>query len=113
MKKTWDIWELEAISFLKNKGYVIIDTNFKFWKIWEVDIVCKFEHLTVFVEVKARKNCLFWHPEESLSPAKKIKILKTIQYYCLLRKISLEHIRFDFISIYNGQVSHYENVELF
>lgn len=113
MKKTWDFWELQAISFLKDKGYLIVDTNFKFWKIWEIDIICKNMGLTVFVEVKTRKSCLFWYPEESLGQSKKIKILKTIQYYCLLRKISLEDIRFDFISVYKGEISHYENVELF
>lgn len=113
MKKIWDVWELKAINFLKEKGYVIVDTNFKFWKIWEVDIIARHKNLFIFIEVKTRKNCLYWYPEESLTHNKKMKILKTIQYYCLLRKISLEYVRFDFISIFEDSIVHYENIELY
>ena len=112
MKKTWDIWELQAIEYLKQKGFIILDTNFKFWKIGEVDIVGSKDWLTVFFEVKKRYGNAFWYAAESLQYWKKMKILKTIEYYCFKRRISLEAIRFDFLAIQDGKIEHFESVAL-
>ncbi len=42
-KKTWDQGEIVAIKYLKNKWYEIKDTNFKFGRFWEIDIVAQKE----------------------------------------------------------------------
>lgn len=113
MKKSGDIWEIQAIEYLKSKGYTIVETNFRFWKVGEIDIVWKIGGIIVFFEVKKR----FWnsmgYAVEALNFWKKIKILKTIEYYCMMRKISLEQIRFDFLAIQDGKIEHFENVELY
>lgn len=112
MKKSWDLWEIIAIKYLKEKGYNLLDTNFKFSTIGEVDIITKFGDLYVFFEVKYRYNDKFWVWEESINYYKKQKIKKTINYYCLKNKIDLEYARFDVISILWDKINHYENVEL-
>lgn len=115
-KKTWDIGELIAINFLKKYNYQILDTNFKFGRFWEVDLIAKKDNLTIFVEVKYRNNTYFWEPEEAITKHKLRKCLRTVEYYCVRKHISLEKIRFDVITILKWEksykISHYRNVEL-
>lgn len=112
MKKIWDLGEIIAINYLKNKWYQILETNFKFGIIWEIDIVTKLRDLYVFVEVKYRKNDRFWTWEESINFSKRQKIKKTLNYYCLTKHIDLEKARFDVITILWEEINHYESVEL-
>lgn len=112
MKKSWDIGEIMAINYLKTKWYQILETNFKFGIIGEVDIVTKYWNLYIFVEVKYRKNDRFWTWEESINYGKKQKLRKTINYYCLTKKIDLEKARFDVITILWNEINHYESIEL-
>lgn len=112
MKKIWDIWELIAIKYLKEKWYKIIETNFKYSKIWEIDIISTLWDLTIFIEVKYRKNDKFWVWEESVNFSKKQKIKETIMFYSFKNNLDLENIRFDIISILWEKINHYENVEI-
>jgi len=112
MKKTWDLWEIIAINYLKKKWYQILETNFKFSVIWEIDIIALLNNLYVFVEVKYRKDDSYWVWGESINYYKKQKLKKTINYFCLKHKIDLENIRFDVICILWSKIDHFENVEL-
>jgi len=115
-KQTWDEWELIAIKYLQKHLYKILDTNFKFGRFWEIDIICEKESKIIFIEVKYRNNTYFWAPEESITKSKLYKLSKTIDYYCKRNNISFEDIRFDVISILKQEVSykisHYRNVEI-
>ncbi len=112
MKKTWDLGEIIAINYLKDKWYVILETNFKFSTVWEVDIVTRLWDLYVFFEVKYRYNDKYGVGEESVTNNKKFKIKKTINYYCLKNKIDLDYARFDVIAILWDKINHHENVEI-
>lgn len=115
-KKKWDEWELIAINYLKDKWHSIIDTNFKFSRFWEIDIISKYDDLTIFIEVKYRTNKIFWEAEESITKNKLFKIKKSIEYYCLTNNISLEKIRFDVITIFKWKETYklkwYKNIEI-
>lgn len=113
-KKIWDNWEEYAIKYLEKNWYEIIWTNFKFSIIWEIDIIAKFENEIIFVEVKYRNWNRNWTAEESITFSKRQKILKTIQYYCLINSISEEDIRFDIIAINNFEkkIYHYKRQSL-
>ena len=53
-----------AINLLKNKGFKIIEKNYKN-SCGEIDIICEFKNMLIFIEVKARKNLLYGKPEEA------------------------------------------------
>ncbi|NDK08863.1 YraN family protein [Candidatus Gracilibacteria bacterium] len=112
MKKSGDLGEIIAIKYLKEKGYTILETNFKFSTIGEIDIITKLGELYVFFEVKYRFNDKYGVGEESINRNKKFKIKKTINYYCLKNKIDLDYARFDVIAILGDKINHHENVEL-
>lgn len=115
-KKIWDTWEIIAIKYLQKNWYSIIDTNFKFWRFWEIDIIASLDDITVFFEVKYRQSIIYWIPEESLTKYKLSKCRKTVEYYCKKNKINFEKIRFDAITIIKNEttynVKHYRNIEI-
>lgn len=112
-KNTGDKGELLAIEYLQRKGYHIQDTNFKFGRFWEIDVIAKKDQTTIFIEVKYRASDAYGLPEESITRGKLQKLKKTIEYYCVTHGISLEKIQFDVITILKGntwyRLTHYKN----
>ncbi len=115
-KQVWDVWELIAIQYLQSHKYVIITTNYKFWRAGEIDVIAVKEGLTVFIEVKYRKTLSFWTPEESITQSKLRKFRKTIDFYCLKNLVDYEKIRFDVITIVketsSHKLTHYRNIAI-
>lgn len=115
-KQTWDIWEVIAIKYLQKKWYSILDTNFKFWRFWEVDIITKVDNITIFIEVKYRNNISYGIPEEAITWNKLRKFKKTVEYYVVKNKLDFEKIRFDVITILKWKssykIKHYKNIEI-
>ncbi|MDD3646488.1 MAG: YraN family protein [Candidatus Gracilibacteria bacterium] len=115
-KKTGDNGELIAIRYLQNHGYHIRETNFKFGRFGEIDIVSSLDNKIVFIEVKYRNSTYFGTPEEAIIKSKLRKCKKTVEYYCAVNRISLESIRFDVITILKQKssykVTHYKNIEI-
>lgn len=91
--------ENEAIDYLKNKGYQIIQTNFNFGKLGEIDIIAKDGKTLVFVEVKFRQNDKFGSPEFSITPSKIKNLRKAAEGYLYINKITNTDCRFDFVGI--------------
>lgn len=58
-----------AAGFLENKGYLIIERNFR-TRFGEIDIVCLDGQILVFVEVKTKIGHNFGEPEDMVSKSK-------------------------------------------
>lgn len=86
-----------AVTFLKNKGYNILATNWRTGKK-EVDIIAETLDCIVFVEVKTRSNFNFGYPEEAVTEAKKTLIKSAAEDY-FLQFSPKKTLRFDIISI--------------
>lgn len=99
-KDTGQDGEYIAAAYLEKEGYKILARNFH-TRQGELDIVCQFNEELVFVEVKTRHNDKYGLPEESMTEAKKRKILLAAQYY--LQQVSFSGPwRCDFIGIIMG-----------
>jgi putative endonuclease len=97
-----------AQDFLRNNGYQILDTNWRY-RHKEIDIIAIKDHEIVFVEVKARKNTVFGRPEEAVDYQKQQHLIAAAEAYVIDKDISL-NARFDVISILNNhQIRHYPN----
>ena len=66
--------EIIASEFLKNKGYKILEVNYKN-KVGEIDVIAKDKDYIVFVEVKARTSQKFGHSFEAIDEIKQQKRL--------------------------------------
>ncbi len=86
-----------AAAFLEEKGYTIIERN---WKSGhhDLDIVAKDGSTLVIVEVKTRRNRLYGNPEEAIDYRKRRSLLSAINHYTKSHRI-YSNVRFDIISI--------------
>lgn len=89
-----------AVIFLEKQGMKIIEKNWRFSRMGEIDIIAKDNNTLVFVEVKARSSTLFGDPLESVNQKKFDKIQKLAEIY--LNQNPSNHydgFRFDLIGI--------------
>lgn len=90
-----------AVSCLEEKGYEILERNYRFQKA-EVDIIAQQENILAVVEVKTRTTADFGNPEDFVKP-KKIKLLvKAVDEYVISNDLDVE-VRFDIIAILHNQ----------
>lgn len=100
-------YEKIAQNYLEKKGYTILNINFRFKNIGEIDIVAKDGDYIVFCEVKYRKNTTHGYPYEAVNAAKIKKIRLTAKYYLASMHYSDNtYVRFDVISILNNKIEH-------
>ena len=108
--KTGAKGEQIATDYLKNKGYTILERNWRSNRK-EIDIIAEYQNLIVFVEVKTRKSDYYGYPEESVTPIKQEHILQAAEDYILLHDVHKE-IRYDIISvIMNHQIQKVYHIE--
>ena len=86
-----------AIDFLREKGYTIRNTNWRYQKA-EVDIIAQKDTILAVVEVKTRSSTDFGNPQDFVNP-KKIKLLvSAIDEYVISKDLDVE-VRFDIIAV--------------
>jgi len=112
-KKLGNFGEDLATSFLKRKGYRIIDRNFR-TKFGEIDIICEKQGKIVFVEVRTKSNDTFGIPEESINARKKQKLALMADFYLTAKKLWEKPYSLDgvFIEEKNGEyeIRHLEDM---
>jgi putative endonuclease len=72
--------EEAARKFLKKRGYRIHETGFR-CRHGEIDIIAQKKDYLVFVEVRTKGNLEFGTPEESITRAKKEKLIASALTY--------------------------------
>lgn len=106
-----------ACSYLKNKGYTILENNFR-TRFGELDIVVQKENRLVFIEVKTRIGRLKGKPYESVNLRKLSHLKRAINYFLKTKDFHTYKLRLDVITIVLNddqsvdEMKHFENVEL-
>ncbi len=90
-----------ASLFLRQAGYEILDRNWS-CPLGELDIVARKDGVVVFTEVRARSSSAYGLPAETVTRAKRAKIIRTAMAYIKARGPRAESFRFDFIGIMPG-----------
>jgi putative endonuclease len=89
-----------AKEFLIEKGYKILDTNWR-WHNFELDIVALDGEMLVIVEVKTRSEKRLIEPEEAVNRRKIRRLTLAADSYA--RRMKETHpVRFDIIAIIVG-----------
>jgi putative endonuclease len=102
-----------AAQFLKEKGYKIIDRNFR-KGYGEIDIIATKDKTLVFVEVKTTKSKFLNTPFEHINYYKLRSLTKTAEFYKLLNPKLPDLMRIDAISVvldYSDNASSIEHIE--
>ncbi len=89
--------EKRAVAFLKNKGYKILKTNYRYIKN-EVDIIAQFQNQLIAIEVKTRSTRDFGDPQDFVKPSQIKSIVTAVNAYMEQKDIDLE-VRFDIIAV--------------
>jgi putative endonuclease len=95
--------EAAACGWLREHGYRILQTNWRFHR-YELDIVATNDRELVVVEVKTRAEDYLVPPEKSVGQTKIRRIAAAADAYVQMYKVEFP-VRFDVISLtQNGQV---------
>jgi len=86
-----------AARFLKEKGYQILETNWRFDRN-ELDMIAKEGNTLVAVEVKTRHSTLLGDPEMAVTREKQRRIIRSANAYVRFKRWNIP-VRFDIISI--------------
>jgi len=104
-----------AVNWLKDKGFEVLETNWRF-KNLEADIIAIKQDCLIIVEVKTRQSNYFGEPETFVNKQKQKNLIKTANEYIERNQLNVE-VRFDIISIIVGkqkhQINHIEDAFLY
>lgn len=106
------VGEAVAAKYLKNKGYKILEKNFR--KVYgEIDIIAQKGENIAFVEVKTRKSDAFGTPAEFVTVKKQKRIIKAAYTYIQKKDLDAE-FTFDIVEVYYDgrrveKINHIEN----
>lgn len=112
--KTGCLGEVIAKRYLQNKGYHIVEGNYR-TKYAEIDLITRSKGVLVFVEVRTRKDERLGSPEDSINRSKIRKLIRNAQAY-VARKRYAKAYRIDAICIVLGEngkanrIDHHENI---
>ena len=79
--------EDRAISFLEDRGFLVIERNF-YSRFGEIDLIASRDGVLHFVEVKSGE----YDPIYQITPRKLSKILKTVQIYLSKKRIYCDYV---------------------
>lgn len=114
-KITGKYGEEQACRFLENLGYKILEKNYRYSRLAEIDIIAKDHDTIVFAEVKTRTTLTCGHPFEAVNRNKLLNIFKAGLAYLKSSKEHYKRYRIDIISVLgteNPKIEHLKDVSL-
>jgi putative endonuclease len=103
--------ERVAEQYLKNKGYKLIERNYR-CALGELDLIVLDRRVVVFVEVKTRTGHGYGSPLEAVEFRKQRKMIQAAQYFLSEKKLHQRDARFDVVGIsWPGRAPVVEHIE--
>lgn len=104
-----------ACDYLIKQGCKIVETNYKYSRYGEIDIIALDKGELCFVEVKTRTSNRFGGPLEAITKDKLLKIYSCIKNYTSKTELKYKRARIDVIAIELGgkeaKIQHLKNIE--
>lgn len=93
-----------AETYLRGRGYRIVERNFK-TKIGELDVIARDGAVLCFVEVRSRTSALFGDAIETVDHIKRTRVSRMAQLYIAWRQPVFDTARFDVLGITGDRVT--------
>lgn len=103
-----NIAEQQAVIFLRENAYEIIEQNF-YSRFGEIDIIAMKDEVLCFVEVKSAQD--YETAVQNLTPSKISKIIKTANVYMKKNALDLE-FKIDAVIVTSEEIELIENITL-
>ena len=105
--------EDQAVKYLKNKGFIILEKNYR-CKLGEMDLITLDGEYLVFVEIKTRRSYAYGMPGEAVGKGKQLKYIQMAALYIKEKGLNGRPIRFDIIEVMSyeqdrGTINHIPN----
>jgi putative endonuclease len=110
-RDTGRLGEKIARNFLSGRGYRILETNYRCPR-GEIDIIARHQDYLVFIEVRTKRSLKFGSPEESITPAKKERMIATAWHYQQSLDTQAPLWRIDTVAIELNQKGEPSRIEL-
>lgn len=111
-------FEQQAVNYLKDNNYEILETNWYASKYGEIDIIALHKQLSIlcFIEVKGRRGASGKaQAYQAITTSKAHKLTKSITYYLqtsLPNNINYMWTRIDLLIVFNNnEIEHIKNIE--
>ncbi len=104
-QKIGKIGEEAACRFLQQKGYEIIEKNYR-CPLGEIDIVARDQLMTVMVEVRSRTSFSYGSPEESITVDKARRLRRLALSYLQTKNLSATPCRIDLVAVMVDRETH-------
>ncbi|HEX5417745.1 MAG TPA: YraN family protein, partial [Chloroflexota bacterium] len=85
-RATGQAGEKYAAEFLRRQGYRIVANNVRY-RLGEIDLVADDHDTLVFVEVRARKPGRFGSAVDTLTRAKRARVVRAVELYLTTQNI--------------------------
>jgi putative endonuclease len=108
---TGTLGEKMAAGFLKERGFRILQTNYRCPE-GEVDIVARDKDCLVFVEVRTKRGSEFGSPEESITATKMDRLRRVAEHYRQTHSDVPNSWRIDVVAIEMGRRNRPLRIEL-
>ncbi len=95
--------ERRAAAFLEDRGYRILEKNFR-CRAGEIDIIARHGDDLVFVEVRTRADGRRGSALETVGAKKRARIARVAEAYIALRSPAMSSCRFDVLGITGDDV---------
>ncbi|MCR4880668.1 MAG: YraN family protein [bacterium] len=112
-KEKGNLGETLAAQYLEKSGYEIIERNWHYSRLGEIDIIALDRDTLVFVEVKARKTTSFGHPFEAIDDKKYNQVHSIANAYMAQTEVKFKACRIDGISVILSnppEITHLKNL---
>lgn len=98
--------ELRSSIYLREKGYRILNANYK-TKFGEIDIIAEDEEYICIIEVKTRRAGGWFSPADAVNKAKEERVKSAAAHFATAAKIK-KQLRFDIIEVITDDFIDYE-----
>ena len=111
-KEKGNLGESLAAKFLEGKNYKILERNWRYGKLGEIDIIAKDKETLVFVEVKTRSTTNFGQPIEAIDERKYLQIKNIANAYIMQSDEKYKNCRIDAVSVLlnTNEIKHIKNI---
>lgn len=106
-RKTGTAYEKKAAAYLKDRGYRILEKNYR-CPLGEIDLIAEENGYLVFVEVKYRRTSGLGTGEEAVNSRKQRRIVSTAKWYLMEHRVQ-RRCRFDVVAINGTEIAVIQN----
>ncbi len=108
-KQKGNLAEKQAISYLEDRNYKIVEQNFYAKKLGEIDIIALKDDIYHFIEVKSALD--YETAINNITKSKLNKIKRSLQYYIQIKEIKKAYC-IDVIIVVDNNIDFLENITL-